>query len=157
MTPPVLRIPASDPFANVVPESELIPLEEYVGGDEENFVEIGEDTQDDSLPVDDERYRDLDHNLVSTKLKIFYPSEGWFIGTVSWYNSQLGKLSIVFDDGSDIYSLGGELRKDLDSFFLENREGDSFDKFVIAVKREVYESDMQCGKHPDPRSPYNRN
>ena len=35
---------------------------------------------------------------------IFYPSEGgWFIGTVSWYNSQLGKLRIVFEDGSDDY------------------------------------------------------
>ena len=96
-------IPASDPFANVVPEPEPIPPEEYVGGDEENFIEIGE-TEDDSLPVDDERYRDLDHNLVSTKLEIFYHSEGgWFIGTVSWYNSHLGKLCIVFDDGSDDY------------------------------------------------------
>ena len=28
---------------------------------------------------------------------------GWFIGTVSWYNSQLGKLRIVFDNVSDDY------------------------------------------------------
>ena len=106
-------VPATDPFANVAPEPEPIPVDEYLGEEEGDFIEIGEDNQDESLPVDEEVFRDLNHALVSRKLEVLYPDEGgWFIGIVSWYNCRLGKLRVLFDDGTDDYIQPDEINDD---------------------------------------------
>ena len=112
VTPPLPTIPATDPFAAVIPEPEPIPVDDYLGEEEEgNFIEIGDAGEeaaptpaDDSLPVDDVSQRDLNHNLVNRELEVFYPDEGgWFVGKITWYNIHLGKFRVLFDDGSDDY------------------------------------------------------
>ena len=40
------------------------------------------------------------------KLCVLYEDEdGWFDRTITWYNTQLGKLRVVFEDDSDDYIL----------------------------------------------------
>ena len=96
-------VPVNDPFATVVPEPEQIPIDNDLGGEEENCIVVEEEEEED-LPLDDEQYRDLNHNLVGLKLCVLYEDEGgWFDGTITWYNTQLGKLRVLFEDDSDDY------------------------------------------------------
>ena len=42
--------------------------------------------------------------LLGCTISAFYPTEGgWFDSTVTWYNTSLGKLRVVFADGTDDY------------------------------------------------------
>lgn len=66
--------------------------------------EVHETEEEDGDNVDDERYRDMSHNLVGCTITALYPSEGgWFDGRVTWYNTSMGKLRVVFEDESDDY------------------------------------------------------
>ena len=67
---------------------------------------VVEDEEEDLLQ-DDKHYRDLNHNLVGHKLCVLYEDHGTINGTmdgtITWYNTQLGKLRVVFEDDSDDY------------------------------------------------------
>ncbi len=67
-------------------------------------IDVEEEVDDDHLPLDDERYRDTNHNLVGLQISAFYPDEGgWFDGTITWYNTQMGRLRVQYIDGTDDY------------------------------------------------------
>ena len=108
-------------FAEVIPEAEPIPPEDIVE-DEEEVIDISDEADDeaenednddndiDDGNVDDERYRDMGHNLVGCTISAFYPTEGgWFDGRVEWYNTSMGKLRVVFADDSDDYIAPDEI------------------------------------------------
>ena len=82
------------------------------GGREEDenvdVVDLSDDAEDD---VDEEAYQGLNHNLVGCKITAFYPDEGgWFKGCIAWYNTQLCKLRVYFEeDSSDDYIAPDEL------------------------------------------------
>ena len=82
---------------------EEIPSDEGLGSEEDDTVDLGDDDEE-SLEEDDETNLDVHHNLVGCTLSAYYPDEGgWFDGTVTWYNTRLEKLRVLFLDESDDY------------------------------------------------------
>ena len=82
-----------EPFECVVPEPDQIPPDDIIGVEDEEAIYISDESTE--LAVDEEAYRDKNHNLVGCKVKVFYPDEGgWFEGIISWYATSLGKLRV---------------------------------------------------------------
>ena len=42
---------------------------------------------------------------------LYEDEDGWFDGTITWYNTQLGKLRVVFEDDSDDYILPEDINR----------------------------------------------
>ena len=48
---------------------------------------------------DDEEDRQLDHNLVGLKIRIFYDDQGkWYDGQITWFNKKMGQVRIYFEE-----------------------------------------------------------
>ena len=94
--------------------------------------------------MNDEHYRDLNHNLVGLKLCVLYEDEGeWFDGTITWYNTQLGKLRVLFEDDSDDY-ISPEDINGVDVFLKTWR---FIDVFEIDLKTWRFTDVSQCYKN----------
>ena len=57
---------------------------------------------DEDLEVDDEKDCNFNHTLVVRRVKGLYDN-GWFVGRICWFNNQMGKLRVVYDDDTDDY------------------------------------------------------
>ena len=109
VVPPPLPIPAGDdPFESLIPEGEAMP-DDIVEVDEV-IVNTGadddaEEEEDDCVAIDDEEDRQLDHNLVGLKIRIFYNDQGkWYDGQITWFNKKMGQVRIYFEeDDTDDY------------------------------------------------------
>ena len=92
-----------DPVPCEAPEPATIPVDDEMEIEDSEFHEKSVDAQDDEvLEVDDELDRNFEHQLVRNKFKVHY-DYGWFTGVASWFNFELQKLRLSFDDGSDDY------------------------------------------------------
>ena len=62
-------------------------------------------TNDDDLGFDYESDRDLNHSLLSRKIKPLYDNsdDSWFTGIITWFNSKMRKVCVVFEDNTDDY------------------------------------------------------
>ena len=65
--------------------------------DQELEIKFGIETED----VDDEDDRIYDDNLVGTQIRGHYEGSGWHTGTIEYYNSELDKYLVLFEDESE--------------------------------------------------------
>ena len=80
------------------PESEGAPSDDLKDEYDSNI----RDTNDEDLDIDYESDLKLNHILVSRGIKSVYDN-GWFTGTITWFNSKLQKVLVVFEDGTADY------------------------------------------------------
>ena len=65
--------------------------------DQELEIRFGIETEDE----DDEDDRIYDDNLVGTQIRGHYEGSGWHTGTIEYYNSELDKYLVLFEDESE--------------------------------------------------------
>lgn len=65
--------------------------------DQELEVKFGIETED----VDDEDDRIYEDNLIGTQIRGHYEGSGWHTGTIEYYNSELDKYLVLFEDESE--------------------------------------------------------
>ena len=58
--------------------------------------------------MDDVKYCLFDHELVGRNVKSCYEN-GWFIGNIKYYNTQLSALKVDFQDGTSDYIQLGDI------------------------------------------------
>ena len=61
-----------------------------------------QETTDEDLEVDHDIDRNIEHNLVGRKIKALYDN-GWFIGRITWFNNEMEKLRVEFENGTEDY------------------------------------------------------
>ena len=86
-----------EPMTCETPEPEAPPTHDLEDEEENNMCK----TNDNDLEIDYESVRDLNHNLVGRKIKAI--GNGWYTGSISWFNSKIKKLCLAFEDGTDDY------------------------------------------------------
>ena len=87
-----------EPGTCETPESEPPPTNDLEDEEGNNICK----TNDHDFEIDYESDCDLKHNLVGCKIKAIYDN-GWYTGSISWFNNKLRKLRVAFEDGTDNY------------------------------------------------------
>ena len=97
--PPLPTTSASNHIDCETPEP-LAPSPDYIPEEEDESSMGVEESH--GLEVDNENDRDFSHHLVGKQFRVFYEN-GWFTGTVTWFNKTLDKIRILYEDGTDDY------------------------------------------------------
>jgi hypothetical protein len=103
VVPASLPLVCDNAMEEVIPTAEPIPADDVLGEDQSDYVTVQE--EEENLEMDKEEHRDMDHDLVGRKIRMLYAEEGgWFVGRVTWYNAEMKKLRVYFEnDDSDDY------------------------------------------------------